>query len=97
MVILDMPMPKNCWDCPLCYDYQNCGVTGTQIKYENMEEKRLNDCPIKGLYDPKRPLEDVLSELRAIDTTTDERNFACYCDGLDDAKEVVEKKIKEYM
>ncbi len=42
----------------------------------------------------RQVLTEVLTELKSIDMT-DERNFACYCDGIEDAEEIVENKIKE--
>ena len=60
MLIVDMPMPRCCDDCPMFYDGIACDVTGTKT-YPNREYRILNngqvfdsaknrfdDCPIKG-------------------------------------------------
>ena len=101
MILLDMKMPETCGECAISYldHYYSddpplmCPLVYCPLGID--KDKRHSDCPIKGEYNPTQSLKEVLSELRYIDTTTDERNWACYGDGLDDAKDVVESKIKE--
>lgn len=61
MLIIDMPMPKVCDECPMMYDGIVCMATGTEV-YPNREarilkngrtfdpsENKLDDCPFKGV------------------------------------------------
>lgn len=48
MIKIDMPMPKNCLDCPLCIyvGFWRCGKLIKRIKEKTIETKRLKDCPL---------------------------------------------------
>lgn len=52
MLILDMPMPRACDDCPMLDesgDYPMCRITQETRGYSfNVREKRMDRCPIKG-------------------------------------------------
>jgi hypothetical protein len=52
MLILDMPMPRACDDCPMLDesgDYPMCRITQETRGYNfNICEKRMDRCPIKG-------------------------------------------------
>ena len=52
MLILDMPMPRACDDCPMLDesgDYPMCRITQETRGYTfNTREKRMDRCPIKG-------------------------------------------------
>ena len=54
---------------------------------EELERERMKSA--------KKVLTEVLTELKSIDMMTDERNYACYCDGIEDAEVIVENKILE--
>lgn len=43
----DFKIPKSCGRCSLCYDCMYCSISGTKTDYENMHDKRLDDCPLK--------------------------------------------------
>lgn len=50
MIKIDIPMPKNCYECPCNYDYIACGVLGMLYKHstdEDPAEDRLSCCPLK--------------------------------------------------
>ena len=50
MIQIDVPMPKNCSECPCNNDFINCGVNGKNF-YEDGNadalDKRPEWCPIK--------------------------------------------------
>ena len=52
MLILDMPMPRACDDCPMLDesgDYPMCRISEETRGYNfNTREKRMDICPIKG-------------------------------------------------
>lgn len=46
MLIIDMPMPKCCWECPCCDgEYGICESAGRDLEDPN---ERPSWCPIKG-------------------------------------------------
>lgn len=45
MLIVDMPMPKNCGECPFVTPYSRCVFIGN---YAIDENRRAENCPIKG-------------------------------------------------
>lgn len=53
MIVLDIPMPKNCHDCP-CWDYEECECQIVQeeehypAEVSITSEYRLTKCPIVG-------------------------------------------------
>ena len=47
VIITDMDMPKNCAECPIFYDFMECSITTTHADFEQMNSKRLSDCPLK--------------------------------------------------
>ena len=44
--IKDFEIPKSCADCALCYDYCVCIITGTSVNWDEMNQYRLDDCPL---------------------------------------------------
>ena len=49
MILIDMPMPKNCYRCPCSYFTEGafsdvCELTGTKIEDEKI---RLPNCPLR--------------------------------------------------
>lgn len=44
MVLIDIPMPKSCWDCPCLSDEGDCQCLGEMVKFE--VTGRLPNCPI---------------------------------------------------
>lgn len=62
MVVIDIDIPKRCWDCPLINaEYAYCQVTGDEI--DNRSEK-LSDCPIKYVIMEPDELDDPGSSQR---------------------------------
>ena len=49
LLIEHMDMPKNCYNCPMCYDYMGCSITGNGLDWENCDKIRLEDCPLKSI------------------------------------------------
>ena len=48
MVLIDMPMPKSCGDCPLTYDESVSGETKCCLGVRWIDwEERPGDCPIE--------------------------------------------------
>ena len=46
IVVRGMEMPKNCWHCPLQYDYLYCSVRHCIKITEKNEDKRDKKCPL---------------------------------------------------
>lgn len=62
MVLIDMEMPKNCYECPfLMGDSDNwivmCGVCNEVIDISEIEQKRSDVCPMIGKL-------DILNEIK---------------------------------
>lgn len=47
MILIDIPMPRNCEECPINYDYWFCRITQTDINLDTCDKERLPDCPLK--------------------------------------------------
>lgn len=47
MIQIDIEMPPNCYDCPMLYDGMGCIITGQGVDWNDYDEKRLSDCPLK--------------------------------------------------
>lgn len=53
MIQIDMPMPKNCGECPLCNEYLMCGVPcngrgwGENDVSDYFSDSRPEWCPLK--------------------------------------------------
>lgn len=52
MIEIDMPMPKNCWDCPACNEYIVCAIPVEGHGYGNHDvsdfrQSRPEWCPMK--------------------------------------------------
>ena len=45
-ILLNLPMPKNCDECPCNDDNWRCGATGEYFDYDDMYTKRRDDCPL---------------------------------------------------
>lgn len=45
-VLLNITMPKTCEVCPCNDDNWRCGATGEYFDYDDMYEKRRDDCPL---------------------------------------------------
>lgn len=47
MVLINIPMPQNCEECPMNHDWWICVVTNSYINLNTCESERLPDCPLK--------------------------------------------------
>lgn len=60
--IKGMEMPKTCSDCPLCYDFIECLLTGTRCVgnkfHQDFCETRFKDCPLVEIKKPHGRLVD---------------------------------------
>ncbi len=60
ILILD-EMPKNCWDCPICYDFIACPVAekGTPMNDAD-EDARPDFCPLRPM--PKKEPPTIMND-----------------------------------
>lgn len=49
VIVAGMDMLKHCYDCPICYDYMGCSITGNGLDWENCDKVRLENCPLKSI------------------------------------------------
>lgn len=82
VIIVGMNMPKHCYDCPVCYDYMGCSITGNGLDWENCDKVRLEDCPSKSI-------DGLIKEIKNIDLDKTTNDFY----GMQ--KKVIEV-VKEY-
>lgn len=61
MIQIDMPMPKNCYDCPCStfddiMDEVECNIVNDAwfIPEETAKKGRLNNCPLKEVPEPPK-------------------------------------------
>ena len=52
MIQIDMPMPKNCLDCPACNEYLTCAIPVDGIKWGDNDVREFGQgrpewCPMK--------------------------------------------------
>ena len=65
MIQIDMPMPKNCAECP-CYglnwiESSQCNITGYEF-HHNIFDGRAEDCPLKK-KEAKKVEAEVINEI----------------------------------
>ena len=60
-ILLNLPMPKNCDECPCNDDNWRCGATGEYFDYDDMYAKRRDDCPLIEVPTPHGRLVDIKS------------------------------------
>ena len=92
MIQIDMPMPKNCAECP-CYGlivFENgCNITGHEFTH-NMFDGRAEDCPLKEqkaveghwsvLEDCAKDTKDVVDEvIENLCHFSDDEQGVCCC------------------
>ena len=54
MILIDMDMPKNCYECPFLMgdsvsEIVTCGVSNEVIDISEIDKKRSDVCPMKGV------------------------------------------------
>ena len=54
---MDIPMPENCFQCPLCHDYWHCRAKDVYFGPEDdwLEKTRPNWCPLQEIS-PVKPV-----------------------------------------
>ena len=55
MVKIDIPMPPNCDECPINYDYWFCSITHTDINLDTCDKECLPDCPLEEVRNEAEP------------------------------------------
>lgn len=72
MIQIDMPMPRDCEECPLNDEYAECALLGKIVE----KCGRLPDCPLKEVEDPwldlQKKLERWMAEKRIKFYTVDD-------------------------
>jgi len=64
-VLLNITMPKTCEVCPCNDDNWRCGATGEYFDYDDMYERRRDDCPLVELPPHGRLIaEKTITEIR---------------------------------
>lgn len=96
IVIKDMKMPKNGYDCPMCRDGM-CIIPGKDsdgicLSFGPYEEKRPNDCPLAEVPEPHGRLGDLTVVEAKLDyiANLDWNKWVGASDGMLAALEVVE-------
>ena len=51
MIQIDIPMPKHCYDCPICYDGYLCPIVGKHMDFAICDIQRMNFCPLKEIHE----------------------------------------------
>lgn len=51
VLIKDMNIPENCYDCPFNYDYISCMASDEDVRVFLMDNERAKNCPLIKLSD----------------------------------------------
>ena len=66
MVLFDIDMPKNCYECPFLMGDSKagivvCGICDEVIDISEIDKKRSNVCPMKDIKELDSPLSTIKS------------------------------------
>ena len=64
MILLDLPFPKTCMECPLAIFSitSSCRLLDGGIEYPEFSAKRRDDCPIREIRKPDRSNDKLLED-----------------------------------
>lgn len=62
VAIKDFKMPKNCWDCPIFYDYLHCPLVDKKNE-GGLNKHRASNCPLIEIEEPKTEKNVLISRV----------------------------------
>ncbi len=51
MIQINIPMPKHCYDCPICYDGYYCPIAMQHLDFATCDIQRMDFCPLEEVTD----------------------------------------------
>ena len=82
MIQIDMPMPKNCLDCPACNEYLTCAIPVNGRKWGENDVREFGQgrpewCPLKEQEADKKDAEYMPMEVVPVTIGNDYRTWLC--------------------